>query len=71
DDQAILNDTWEQFRQYFELPPVVTPAGLQNAIDAAGETVPQAKGSSPDKYVDPTWVQQLDQQGFFKTLQGS
>jgi NitT/TauT family transport system substrate-binding protein len=71
DDQAVLNDTWEQFRQYFELPPVVTPAGLQNAIDAAGETVPQAKGSSPDKYVDPTWVQQLDQQGFFKTLQGS
>jgi ABC-type nitrate/sulfonate/bicarbonate transport system substrate-binding protein len=68
DDQAVLQDTWDQFRQYLELPPVVTPAGLQNAIEAASDTVPEAKGSSPDKYVDGGWVQQLEQAGFFNHL---
>jgi ABC-type nitrate/sulfonate/bicarbonate transport system substrate-binding protein len=66
DDIPVLEDTWEQFRNYLDLPPVVTRAGLQNAIEAAAETVPLAKGTSPDRYVDPTFVQQLDQGGFFK-----
>ena len=68
DDEAILQDTWDQFRQYFDMPPVVTPAGLQNAIDAAADSVPEAKGSLPEKYVDGSWVAQLDQAGFFKNL---
>jgi NitT/TauT family transport system substrate-binding protein len=71
DDRDVLEDTWDQFREYLEFPPVPTSAALQNAIDAAAETVPQAKGTSPDKYVDLTFVQQLEQAGFFKTLAGS
>ena len=32
DDQSILQDTWDEFREQLSMPPVVTPAGLQNAI---------------------------------------
>jgi ABC-type nitrate/sulfonate/bicarbonate transport system substrate-binding protein len=68
DDEVVLQDTWEQFRQYLDVPPVVTPTGLQNAIEAAADTIPEARGTSPDKYVDGSWIQQLDQAGFFKNL---
>jgi NitT/TauT family transport system substrate-binding protein len=68
DDQAVLQETWDQFREYLDVPPVVTRTGLQNAIDAAADSVPEASGTSPDKYVDGSWVQQLDQAGFFKNL---
>ena len=68
DDMAVLQDTWEQFRGYLDLPPVITTTGLQNAIEAAADSVPEAKGSPPDKYLDGSWVQQLDQAGFFKNL---
>jgi hypothetical protein len=68
DDQAVLADTWDQFRQYLDLPPVVTTAGLENAINAAADTVPEAKGSSPEKYVDNSFIQQLQSSGFFNKL---
>ena len=68
DDQSILQDTWDEFREQLSMPPVVTPAGLQNAIAAAADSVPEVRGSMPDKYVDGTWVQQLERAGFFKNL---
>jgi len=68
DDQSVLQDTWDEFREQLSMPPVVTPAGLQNAIAAAADSVPEVRGSMPDKYVDGTWVQQLEQAGFFKNL---
>jgi ABC-type nitrate/sulfonate/bicarbonate transport system substrate-binding protein len=68
DDLRVLGDTWDQYRPYLDIPPVVTAAALQNAIEAAAVDVPQAKGTSPEKYFDGSWIQQLDQAGFFKNL---
>ena len=66
DDQSVLDDTWEQFSKYLELPPYVK--GLDTVIQEAAVTNAAAKNLKPDDIFDPRFVKQLDDSGFFKNL---
>jgi NitT/TauT family transport system substrate-binding protein len=71
-DQAVLDDTWKQFSPLFADVPYVNPQGVQNAIDTVAQTTtPEAAGTTPDRYVDSSFVKQLEDSGFFKQLSGS
>jgi NitT/TauT family transport system substrate-binding protein len=68
DDDVILEDTWAQFAPIFDVPPYVTARGFQTAIDFVAQSLPAAKGTSADGYLDSSFVKQLDDSGFFKQL---
>jgi NitT/TauT family transport system substrate-binding protein len=66
DDQAVLEDTWQQYSVY--LVEVPYPAGFQNTIDFVAQTNEKAKGAKPADFVDTSIVKQFDDQGFYKKL---
>jgi NitT/TauT family transport system substrate-binding protein len=71
-DQAVLDDTWKQFSPLFADVPYVNPQGVQNAIDTVAQTTtPEAAGATPDRFVDSSFVRQLDESGFYKQLSGA
>jgi NitT/TauT family transport system substrate-binding protein len=70
-DQAVLDDTWQQFSPLFADVPYVNPQGVQNAIETVAQsTTPEAAGATPDRFIDSSFVRQLDEGGFYKQLLG-
>jgi ABC-type nitrate/sulfonate/bicarbonate transport system substrate-binding protein len=67
-DSVILEDTWAQFERVFDLPPYVTAQGFSRAIDFVAQSQPAAKGTAVERYLDSSFVKQLDDSGFFKQL---
>lgn len=66
-DQTQLDDAFNTYKDVFEKVPIPSDASLQSIID----TVPEAKSKSPSDFVDPRFVQKLQQQGFIKQTYGS
>ncbi len=65
-DQSVLEDTWEQFGKYIELPPYVR--GIEAVIADAAARTAAAKDVRPEQAFDATFVKQLEDEGFFKAL---
>ena len=66
-DQRQLDDAFETYRDVFEQVPLPSAEAFQSVID----TVPQATGMSPSSVMEPRFVQQLEQDGFIKSVYGS
>jgi NitT/TauT family transport system substrate-binding protein len=65
-DQDILDDTYNQFREYLEYPPYVTRKAMENVIADVATSDPAAKNAKPEDFIDMRFVAELDKQGFFK-----
>ena len=65
-DPAVLDDTWTQFSKYLELPPYVK--GIDAVILEVAATNAKAAPLKPADIFEQTYVKQLDDDGFFKTL---
>lgn len=70
-DQPVLDDTWKQFAPLFADVPYVNEKGVQNAIETVAQTVPEAASATPDRFLDMSFVRQLEDSGFYKQLLGS
>ena len=68
DDQAVLEDTWGQYRIYLAEVPYVL--GMQTTLDVVAEGRAEAKKLKLDELVDSSYVKKLDDAGFFKKLYG-
>lgn len=66
DDQAVLDDTWQQFSMYLPDVPYVSEKGMQQVIDDVSVDEPKAKGTSPSDYVETKFIKELEDSGFFK-----
>ncbi len=66
-DQDILDDAYNQFREYLAYPPYVTQKAMENVIADVAASDPAAKNAKPDDFMDMRFVAELDKQGFFKT----
>jgi len=66
-EQDILDDAYNQFREYLAYPPYVTQKAMENVIADVAVSDPTAKNSKPDDFMDMRFVAELDKQGFFKT----
>jgi len=69
-DQDILDDAYNQFREYLAYPPYVTQKAMENVIADVATSDPTAKNSKPEDFMDMRFVAELDKQGFFKTAAG-
>jgi ABC-type nitrate/sulfonate/bicarbonate transport system substrate-binding protein len=68
-DRAVLADTWNEFAPVFEDVPYVSEHGLKNVIDSVAQNLPEAMGAMPDRFVDSSFVRQLEGSGFYSRLQ--
>ena len=65
-DQDILDDAYNQFREYLEYPPYVTRKAMENVLADVATTDPAAKNAKPEDFIDMRFVAELEKQGFFK-----
>ena len=65
-DQEILEDAYNQFREYLEFPPYVSRKGVEAILAELGEKEPAAKAAKPDDFMDMRFVSELEKEGFFK-----
>ena len=68
DDQEILNDTYSYFAPRFSFPPRVNMQGIKDTLDFYAETSPELRGRKPEEFVDPSLLDELEKEGFFKGL---
>jgi len=66
-EQDILDDAYNQFREYLEYPPYVTRKAMENVLADVAASDPTAKNSKPEDFMDMRFVAELDKQGFFKS----
>lgn len=66
-EQDILDDAYNQFREYLANPPYVTQKAMENVIADVAASDPSAKNAKPEDFMDMRFVAELDKQGFFKT----
>ena len=69
-EQDILDDAYNQFREYLEYPPYVTRKAIENVIADVATTDPAAKNAKPEDFMDMRFVAELEKQGFFKATGG-
>jgi NitT/TauT family transport system substrate-binding protein len=70
DDREILNDTYNYFAPRFSFPPRVDMQGIKDTVDFYAETSPELRGRKPEEFVDPSLMDELEREGFFKSLGG-
>jgi NitT/TauT family transport system substrate-binding protein len=69
EDPEVLDNTYALYvEKYFVKVPLPTVAGLQNIIDDYAEVNPRAKGIDATPMVDPSLIQDLQREGFFRQL---
>jgi NitT/TauT family transport system substrate-binding protein len=64
DDAEILDSTWKAYAAAFEDVPYPSTAGIQEILDETGEST-----RTPPDFLDASIVKELEDSGFFKTLQ--
>jgi NitT/TauT family transport system substrate-binding protein len=70
DDREILNDTYNYFAPRFSFPPRVDMQGIKDTVDFYAETSPELRGRRPEEFVDSSLMDELEREGFFKSLGG-
>jgi NitT/TauT family transport system substrate-binding protein len=66
----IQEDTYSQFREYLESIPYVSRKGMETILAELGATDPQAKQAKPEDFIDMRFMNELENEGFFKKLWG-
>ena len=65
DDQAVVEQSWQDFVKYLADPPEIPEAGMQAVIADTATASPKAAGTQPSDYMDPSFVKELEQSGAF------
>ena len=67
-DQEVLDYSYEHYLKTTPKKPYPTMKGIQNLIDMSAPHVPQAKTAKPEHFVDLTFLQELEKEGFFEEM---
>lgn len=66
-DPDILEDTYNQFRDYLESIPYVSIRGLGTIVAELTEKEPKARQAKPEDFLDMRFVSELEKEGSFKS----
>ena len=64
----ILEDTYNQFRQAFDLVPYVSRNGIHSLLNTLGEKDAKIRQMKYEDIADMRFVTELERDGFFKDL---
>src|SRR5581483_10435681 len=70
DDEQLLEDSYEVYRDHFPLPPYVSEAGLSRLLQDLVADDPRLVGRSASDWVDGRFVRELETSGFMRQLTG-
>jgi NitT/TauT family transport system substrate-binding protein len=68
DDQEVLEYSYEHYLKRTPKKPYPTMKGIQNLVDMSAPQIPQAKTAKPEQFVDLSFLQELEKEGFFEEL---
>jgi len=68
DDQEILEESYQGYIKMIPKKPYPTLKGIQFMLDMLAEKMPQAKTAKPEQFVDLSFLQELEKEGFFNEM---
>ena len=67
-DPAVLEDSYEGYVKMIPKKPYPTLKGIQFMLDMLAEKMPQAKTAKPEQFVDLSFLEELEKEGFFTEM---
>ena len=67
-DPAVLEDSYQGYIKMIPKKPYPTLKGIQFMLDMLAEKMPQAKNAKPEQFVDLSFLQELEKEGFFNEM---
>ena len=68
DDQEMLEDSYNGYIKWIPKKPYPTLKGIQYMLDLVAPQLPQAKNAKPEQFVDLSFLQELEKEGFFNEM---
>ena len=67
-DPEILEESYQGYVKMIPKKPYPTLKGIQFMLDMLAEKMPQAKNAKPEQFVDLSFLQELEKEGFFNEM---
>jgi NitT/TauT family transport system substrate-binding protein len=67
-DPAVLEESYDGYIHTIPKKPYPTLKGIQFMLDMLSEKMPQAKAAKPEQFVDLSFLQELEKEGFFNEM---
>ena len=67
-DAEVLEDSYTGYVKSIPKKPYPTLKGIQYMLDLLAPTMPQAKNAKPEQFVDLTFLQELEKEGFHNEM---
>jgi len=67
-DPDVLEDSYQGYVKMIPKKPYPTLKGIQYMLDLVAPTMPQAKNAKPEQFVDLSFLQDLEKEGFFNEM---
>ena len=67
-DLEILEESYQGYVKMIPKKPYPTLKGIQFMLDMLAEKMPQAKNAKPEQFVDLSFLQELEKEGFFNEM---
>jgi NitT/TauT family transport system substrate-binding protein len=67
-DPEVLEDSYQGYIKMIPKKPYPTLKGIQYMLDVLAPTMPQAKSAKPEQFVDLSFLQELEKEGFFNEM---
>ena len=67
-DPEVLEDSYQGYIKMIPKKPYPTLKGIQYMLDILAPTMPQAKNAKPEQFVDLSFLQELEKEGFFNEM---
>jgi NitT/TauT family transport system substrate-binding protein len=68
DNPAVLEESYEGYINTIPKKPYPTLKGIQFMMDMLAPQLPQAKNAKPEQFVDLSFLQELEKEGFFNEM---
>jgi NitT/TauT family transport system substrate-binding protein len=68
DDRAVLEYSYQHYLKRTPKKPYPTAKGIQFLLDLSAPQFPQAKTAKPEQFVDLSFLQELEAEGFFNEM---
>lgn len=67
-DPDVLEDSYQGYVKMIPKKPYPTLKGIQFMLDMLAPQIPQAKSAKPEQFVDLSFLQELEKEGFFTEM---
>jgi ABC-type nitrate/sulfonate/bicarbonate transport system substrate-binding protein len=68
-DRSVAEETYDITRPGMPRIPYPNPAALQTLLDFMAKELPEAKGADARRFIDDSFIRELEQSGFIQTLE--